>query len=576
MTNFLKLTFFVVILIALYQANAQTCSGGNCSAASCGTTDVQNCINSTTEGKTCTVPAGTCSWTAGVTISGKGINLAGAGGGRVIAVDVETTALTLATGSKTFSNVTNDMGANAYLNATAPPITVGETLLIYENGFLANFMEGTVTSFSGSTLVMNITSKGGTCGTTESNSMNSNCKRWLITTLPSTIIQNNSSSTLVSVTEDASVHTTITGFQFAQGSGGGGTGETINIVRNNPSGIAVLIHDNFFEANQADIIDGNSNRGVIWNNSFVFSPFIVGQYAVIRIKDSNNSALAYSWNGAALWGSTDTTYQGNLYFETNDIHASQASTDWDDNARAVFRYNVLDNAGLSSHGADTSWIGMRDVEIYDNAGIFEAYSDGSSANMANGWFYMRGGTMVWFGNTLPSLISTDWGNKPDIDMLVMNLQRSSGLFGCWGGDTPTSAGEYYPAPHQVGLGYVTGTGKANYPPGGYTNISTYYNGSDISNPSYVGDSEPVYIWGNSRSMVTNIQDYGLGTGDSYCSSSPTAVDHSANYIESGRDYFNGTAKPGYSPATYPNPLTQSSGQATPSPPVNLKVQTVPN
>ena len=195
MSKFLKLTFLVVILITVvvlinvYQASAQTCSGGNCTAASTSTADVQNCINSTTEGNTCTIPPGTSSWTLGVTISGKGIHVQGSGAGRVIAVDVESLAIPIGTGSKTFSGVANDMGATAYLSATAPPITTGETLLIYENGFLANYLEGTVTSFSGSTLVMNITSAGGTCGTVVPNAMNSNCKRWLITTLPSTVIQ---------------------------------------------------------------------------------------------------------------------------------------------------------------------------------------------------------------------------------------------------------------------------------------------------------------------------------------------------------------------------------------------------
>ena len=338
--------------------------GPGVNAASCNTGDVQKAINTASEGETVYIPSGTCSWTSGVTISGKGITVQGAGAGRVIAVDVETTALGLTTGTKTFSNVINDMGATAYLNATAPPITTGETLLVIENGFLANYMEGTVTSFGGSTLVMNITSAGGTCGTVVNNAMNSNCKRWLITTLPSTVLQDNlTSGEMFGITEDTAFNTTITGIQFAQGSGGGGTGEDIYLARNNPSGIPVLIHDNFFESNQADLIDGNTNRGVIWNNSFLFSPFSTGQWAGIRIKDADNTAMPTSWSSAAFWGSEDTTGQGNLYFETNDAHADGDFTDFDDNARAVFRYNVLDNTGNATHGADTSYVGNRDFRV---------------------------------------------------------------------------------------------------------------------------------------------------------------------------------------------------------------------
>lgn len=523
---------------------------------------VQSCINNAAEGDTVNISAGSASWTTGVMISGKGVTLSGSGSGRVIAVDVETSAISLGTGTRTFSNVKNDMGANAYQNATAPPITAGQTLLIYENGFLANYMEGTVTSFSGSTLVMNITSAGGTCGTTVANAMNSNCKRWLITTLPSTILVNNlSSGNMINVTEDTSVHTSITGIQFAQGSSGGGEATAIYLTRNNSGGVAILVHDNFFESNQADIIDGNTNRGVIWNNSFVFSPFSEGQWAGIRIKDPNNTALPTSWSSAADWGANDTNGNTALYFETNDAHADGDFTDFDDNARAVFRYNVLDNVGNATHGADTSYIGQRYFEFYNNVGIFEAYTDGSTANM-NWWMFVRGGTFVWHDNNLPQLSSQDWGNKPDVDITVMSLQREDN-YACWGAGYSTG-GQFYHAPRQVGFGYVTGNGTVTYSPLGYSNATATTIG--ISGSAYVGDSEPAYIWNNNRTMNVQTSDYGLNSGSSSCPSSPTP-DSSANYLVSGRDYFNGTAKPSYSPYTYPHPLTQ--GETAPAAPTGL-------
>jgi hypothetical protein len=49
------------------------------------------------------------------------------------------------------------------------------------------------------------------------------------------------------------------------------------------------------------------------------------------------------------------------------------------------------------------------------------------------------------------------------------------------------------------------------------------------------------------------------------------VDFSANYIQLNRDYFNGIAKPGYTPYIYPHPLTQDGHGTKPASPTNLTV-----
>jgi hypothetical protein len=89
----------------------------------------------------------------------------------------------------------------------------------------------------------------------------------------------------------------------------------------------------------------------------------------------------------------------------------------------------------------------------------------------------------------------------------------------------------------------------------------------------VGDSEPAYIWNNSREPLTNVatEDYGAGNTNS-CTGS---TDTSAKYIVANRDYFNGsTAKPGYTPYTYPHPLATGSAATPPatlpSPPTSVK------
>lgn len=85
-------------------SNGSGGGGGNGTvfpAASCATSDVQAAINLATEGSTVTIPAGTCSWTTGVTLSGKGIKIQGAGSGKIVGYSAS--SQTLATGTKTLS-----------------------------------------------------------------------------------------------------------------------------------------------------------------------------------------------------------------------------------------------------------------------------------------------------------------------------------------------------------------------------------------------------------------------------------------------------------------------------------------
>jgi hypothetical protein len=513
-------------------------------AASCSTSDVQTAINSAAEGGTVTIPAGTCTWTSGVTVSGKGIYIQGAGAGRIIAQS--TTALGIATGSQTLS-LTSSL-VSGLIN-----ISNGETLTISETGNRQNYMIGTVTSYSSGTLVMNITSAGGSCGNSSSGTSPSNCKRWLISTQPSTSIIDDSSSTLFSLTEDSTVHTTISGIQFPRGTG---TGDIIDIISG--GGAAIIVNNIWIQQTGDVAIHVGVNRGVISNISCDSTPFSMAPICIDPQPFDQTS-----WTGTAYWGANDTNGQHNIYVETSDFHGYLLFTDNDEGARTVWRYNVLDNAGAGGHGADTGPFGARTFEFYNNVGYFSGYSDLTTFPM-NQWMFVRGGTFVFDNNTLPALTSTDYGTKQDINMTVMNLQRNAGPAPCWGAGSTT--GGYYYAPHQVGFGYVTGTGMTNYP----TDSSTYSLSSyGYSTPEYVGDSEPAYIWGNSRQPLTNvgISDYGTGNADS-CTGT---VDTSANYIKANRDYFNGsTAKPGYTPYTYPHPLIPGTSAATPAPPTGLQ------
>jgi hypothetical protein len=166
---------------------------------------------------------------------------------------------------------------------------------------------------------------------------------------------------------------------------------------------------------------------------------------------------------------------------------------------------------------------------------------------------MRGATGIIADNTgLTNMSSCAWGNKPALNLTVMNLQRNAGPNPCWG--QGTANGARYHAPRQVGMGYVTGTGT---------------DGSGRRNDSmtYVGDPEPMYIW--NQTFTPTISDYENTQSDS-CSGAPTGYDKSSNYLVSGRDYFTGTVKPGYVKFAYPHPI-RGGGATVPTAPTNLRI-----
>ena len=540
-----------LVLLASFLAVACTSEirANTLNAASCFPTDVQAAINSASEGDTVVIPSGVCTWTGAVTIAGKGVTVLGAGSARVVAYAALASALAIGTGSKSWAISGFSPGFSGSVFAT------GATITAFELGNHTNFMTGTVTSFTGGTLTLNVLSSNGTCG----NQNQSNCKRWIFHNNPTsaTVIQDGTSCSsvtpLFTITEDSSVHTSIGNIQFVPGT----CNQHVFKLQYASGGQAILIHDIWISESSSvsDPPDGdptmiisNSDRGVVWNCSFDGSPFNISTLGAVGIKDATN--VTGAWTTQSFWGTLDTTGQNNFYVETSDFHALGFATSVDDNGRLVARYNLYDSSGMmGTHGADTSFFGQRYFESYNNTAVFEGYSDGTTFNF-NQWYFIRGGSFVIHDNTIPSIVSQDFGTKSSVRFIIENLQRNSGPDPCWGAGF-SAAGQFYPAPRQPGFGRVTGNGTANYPPLGVNNSHT-------DSVTYVGDSEPAYIWANNTVPLPNVN-----TSD-YGGNACTNPDSSTIYIVLNRDFFNGnTPKPAYSPFTYPHPLVTNTPTANP-------------
>lgn len=509
-------------------------------AADCNTTTVQTAVNGAAKGDTVVLPAcpAGVSWTTKLTDSG--VNIRGQGAGRPFAYSQ--TVQTLTTGSKTF--IINPTDVNK--TSSQLSLTAGTALVIQELGFKTNVMQGTITSYtpSSGSLLVNVTSASGTCGAAgPANTMDSSCARWMVGLVPQTVIINNDAlqggtgnEALFTLTEDSTSNTDVSGFKIQAGTG---QANGFNVLAG--GGKPIILHDIFWEQNGFDGVYTNSNRGLIYNMAFAASP-----WSNTGVGFHQKFAPSSSWTTASNFGSNDVNGLSNFYVETSACYAYLNCSDVDDYGRNVWRFNFMWDSGFGTHGADTSTFGIRYFEYYNNVGVFESGSNATVANM-NQWMFVRGGTFVVHHNTLPTISSVQWGSKLSINMTEQPLRRRTAFLTCWGANF-SSAGQFYHAPRQVGMGFVTGTGTANYPPAGVNNSSTDTNGA------YVGDSEPAYIWANSQVPLN-----GVGTTDYFASDgsqcSGGTFDSSGVYIQANRDYFNGTTvKPGYTAFTYPHPL----------------------
>lgn len=223
-----------------------------------------------------------------------------------------------------------------------------------------------------------------------------------------------------------------------------------------------------------------------------------------------------SWKAPLTLGSSRALYVENSDFNYTGV-SGRAAIDGGAGARYVFRYNTVSNSYVINHGTETS--GRKrstfSVEIYKNT--FQHDSN---------WFtavHLRGGTGVIFDNTASGFNG----------MIVLDNYRSHKAYAPWGrcdgtnkydGNQDSSG---YPCIDQIGRSTDTGLVTAQ-------------------------SHEPVFAWRNTLN----------GAGAEVRSKSPQVLE--------GRDFYNNTVRPGYSPYIYPHPLTL--GSTTLAPPSGLTVK----
>jgi hypothetical protein len=219
-----------------------------------------------------------------------------------------------------------------------------------------------------------------------------------------------------------------------------------------------------------------------------------------------------------------------VFIEDNTFNYAQYSGVFDTNygGRFVFRHNTVTNGYVEVHSlqqgrASRSW------EVYNNT-----FAQGG----ANVWtpFFVRGGTGVIYGNT----ITGTWGT-PTITLDNVRSAFPGYNYGMCNGTSPADGNQIsngWPCRDQIGRGTDTAlwTSQNPYPPQA---------------------SDPAYFWNNTAP--------GGGPLGIYIHNGSNA------WIVSGRDYFNGTQRPGYVPYPYPHPLTQGGGSGPPAP-TNLTVR----
>lgn len=253
-----------------------------------------------------------------------------------------------------------------------------------------------------------------------------------------------------------------------------------------------------------------------------------------------------------------------VYVEDNVITYNTSNTGTEDaldaysGARFVVRYNKINNISMGHHGTDSG--GNRSpvsFEVYNNIWV------NNSSTKIRGWT-VRGGTGVFFNNTYSGTISSGW-----YEITLLLYRACSTNVSSWQlcNGTKWSIGSTDFSTNESRTCSTTGSVKFLSSNSDQVSISgtRYFDGSGTGGypcrdqpgigPGQV--SAPIYAWNNTG---VGIGPYDMGDPGN-CNGLGIA-----HYIALNRDYFQNTARPGYTPYVYPHPLQSGASSTPPSPP----------
>jgi hypothetical protein len=314
-------------------------------------------------------------------------------------------------------------------------------------------------------------------------------------------------------------------------------GSTLNVNAGGPSNSDVTLCP---FGTGPGLIDHN-----IWNGSY-------GEW--IQVWGGSTGFDETRWTSDVVPGGPNMVFiEDNTFNNTNPTFVAGVAAYY--GAKYVFRHNNVTFFSLDAHAGNSSGVGTRWVEIYQNNFTIP------TVNGQSAFWTIRGGSGVSWGN---HVLNGCGNNQCPIFLLGPFLKSSDSQTGNW------------PLPYQAGRGIESPIGKFSY--------------------------SPFYSWGNDALMGSRSNCAGLGglcsnypayvqIGNSPSSSLCTAqasTNHAANVCD-GIEFGPSTSTPPsllrcesaadlaagcpvsyvYTPYTYPHPL-QNSG-TTPAPPVKLSV-----
>ncbi len=373
---------------------------------------------------------------------------------------------------------------------------------------------------------------------------------WLFGTEPKTRIVFGGTvldDSLLSLSENTTVGIEVSGINFVNT----GNGHTI-AMSYVEGGKPHLVHDCWFHkftnpSSSATVFAFNTNQGVLWNCSFTGTAW---QFSTSNALDFTVPTKDEVWQELSKFGTADTDGQGNVYIEDCDFHGYTTSTDFSANSRVVVRDSLFDHAGLGSHGYDTGPFGARHWQIYRNR--FEFANLGNDSLPSINHALLRGGTGYIFENYFEDITSEAWSDKPEIQFGIWCLGRWNTLPGHYSGNDGGIV--EYPAPRQIGFGFVTGLG-----------LDGQGNATSGDFDTYVGDSEPIRLWNNTGlDAPFHISTDGTpGVENIY----GVVPDDPNDYFQLNRDYFLDDGPPvGFEPFEYPHPLRDGGAVPDTTPP----------